>query len=146
VIDRNHANAHGWIGLGKVFVGRNEETEAHILEAMRISPRDRWVGMWVLIAAIAKLYAGYDEEAVRWLNRSVELDPNHPLSHFYLAAGLVRLGRLEEAREEARAGLKLNPGFTIARFRSSTFSNQPVFLAGRERAYEGLRRAGLPEE
>jgi transcriptional regulator with XRE-family HTH domain len=29
--------------------------------------------------------------------------------------------------------------------RSMTFSHNPVFLAGRERAYEGLRLAGVPE-
>jgi TolB-like protein/class 3 adenylate cyclase/Flp pilus assembly protein TadD len=106
-IDRNCANAYGWIGLGKVFVGRNEETEAHILEALRISP---------------------------------------PVAHFYFAAALGRLGRLEEAREEARAGLGLNPSLTISRLRSLAFSDHPVYLAGRERLYEGLRKAGVPEQ
>jgi hypothetical protein len=53
---------------------------------------------------------------------------------------------LEEAREAARAGLELNPSFTIARFRSRIFSDNLVYLAGRERVYEGMRKAGLPEE
>jgi TolB-like protein/class 3 adenylate cyclase len=145
-IDRNYANAHGQIGIGKVFVGRSEETEAHILEALRISPRDTRAGVWALIAGIAKFYSGRDEEAVAWLSRSIELRPNAPLQHFYLAAALSRLGRIEEAREAARAGFELNPGFTIARLRSSAFSDHPVYLAGRERVYDGLRKAGLPEE
>jgi tetratricopeptide (TPR) repeat protein len=145
-IDRNHANAHGWIGTGKVYVGRNEETEAHILEALRISPRDTRVGVWTAIAAVAKFYSGRDEEAVAWLSRSIEIGPNVPVAQFYLAAALARLGRLEEAREAARAGLELNPSFTIARLRSLAFSDHPVYLAGRERVYEGLRIAGLPEE
>src|SRR5271166_535803 len=38
--DRNLAAAHSYIGLGKIFVGRAEETEAHILNALRLSPRD----------------------------------------------------------------------------------------------------------
>jgi TolB-like protein/class 3 adenylate cyclase len=144
-IDRNHANAHGWIGLGKVYVGRNEETEAHILEALRISPRDTRVGVWALIAGVAKFYSGRDEEAVAWLSRSIELNSNLPMVHFYLAAALGRLGRFEEARDEARAGLELNPGFTIARMRSLAATDHPVYLASRERAYEGLRLAGVPE-
>ncbi len=45
----------------------------------------------------------------------------------------------------ARACLELNPSFTIARFRSQTNSDHPVYLAGRERMYEGLRKAGVPE-
>ena len=36
VLDRNLADAHFAIGLAKVFVGRAEETEAHIREALRL--------------------------------------------------------------------------------------------------------------
>ena len=45
----------------------------------------------------------------------------------------------------AQAGLTLNPGFTVRRFRAARFSDNPNFLAGRERMYEGLRMAGVPE-
>jgi TolB-like protein len=145
-IDRNYADAHGWIGLGKVIVDRSEETEAHILEAFRISPRDTRMGLWALFAGVAKLFYGRDEEAVAWLNRSIELAPNSPMAHLYFATALGRVGRLEEARAAARAGLELNPGFTIARLRSLAVSDNPVYLAGRERMYEGLRMAGVPEE
>ena len=68
-----------------------------------------------------------------------------PVSRFCLAAALAHLDRIEEARETARAGLELNPSFTIARYRSQTNSDHPVYLAGRERMYEGLRLAGIPE-
>ena len=36
-LDRNLASAHGFVGLGKNFLGRGEETEAHIHEAFRLS-------------------------------------------------------------------------------------------------------------
>src|SRR6516164_10749667 len=39
-LDHNLADAHGFIGLAKFFLGRSEETEAHIREALRLSPRD----------------------------------------------------------------------------------------------------------
>ena len=39
-IDRNCVWAHVWIGMAKYVLGRNDETEAHILEALRNeSPR-----------------------------------------------------------------------------------------------------------
>ena len=145
-IDRNHPHAHALIGVGKTFTGRYEETEAHVLEALRISPRDRRAGMWWMIAAGAKLLAGHDEEAVARLNRSIELDPNEPMRHFHLAAALAHLGRMEEAREAARVGLELNPGFTIARDRAAGPSDHPVFLASLERLHEGMRLAGVLEE
>ena len=39
-LDRNLASAHSFIGIAKYFIGRGEETEAHINEALRLSPRD----------------------------------------------------------------------------------------------------------
>ena len=145
-IDRNLAAAHAWIGTAKFLAGRNEETEGHILEALRISPRDIRVSSWMLFVGTAKFGAGREEEAVVWLNRSIELGRNWPLPHLWLAAALARLDRLEEARDAACAGRELNPGFTITRLRSSAFSDNPLYLAGRERVYEGMRMAGVPEE
>jgi tetratricopeptide (TPR) repeat protein len=144
-IDRNLADAHAWIGVAKFLAGRNEETEGHVLEALRISPRDARASVWMYFVGAARLGAGRDAEAVVWLNRSIELGRNWPLPHLWLAAALARLDRLEEARDAARAGLELNPGFDIARLRSSAFSDNPRYLAGRERVYEGMRLAGVPE-
>jgi TolB-like protein/Flp pilus assembly protein TadD len=145
-IDRNFAAGHGFIGMAKILVGRNEDTEAHILEALRISPRDALAWVWMGFAGTAKIHVGHDEAALSWLNRSIELNPNIPVTRFCLAATLAHLDRIEEAREAARACLELNPSFTIARFRSQTSSDHPVYLAGRERMYEGLRKAGMPEQ
>jgi TolB-like protein/class 3 adenylate cyclase/Tfp pilus assembly protein PilF len=145
-IDRNLAFAHAMIGMGKYLAGRSEETEAHILEALRISPRDTSAWSWMYIAGAANFYAGCDEEAVAWLNRSVESNPNVPAPQLWLGGALALLGRLEDAREAARAGLELDPRFTIARFRAMPFSDHPAYLAGRERVYEGMRLAGVREE
>ena len=145
-LDRNLAMAHAMIGVGKYFAGRSAETEAHVLEALRISPRDIVAWTWMYVAGAAKFYAGLYEESVAWFNRSIALNPNTAASRFWLAAVLARLGLLEEAREATRAGLELNPGFTIARIRSMAFSDNPIYLAGRERAYEGMRLAGVPEK
>jgi TolB-like protein/Flp pilus assembly protein TadD len=145
-IDRNCVWAHVHIGMTKYILGRNDETEAHIREALRLSPHDRSSGVWFGIVGFAQLGAGRDEDAIRWFSQSIEANPNLSMSHFLFAAASARLGRMEEAHDALRAGLELNPSFTIARFKSQTFSDNPVYLAGRERMYEGLRKAGLPEE
>jgi hypothetical protein len=67
------------------------------------------------------------------------------MSHFPLAAALSRLGDMDEARATVQAGLARNPGFTIRRFRASPWSDHPTYLAWRERIYESLRLAGVPE-
>jgi tetratricopeptide (TPR) repeat protein len=93
-LDRNLPTAHSLIGLAKCFSGRAEEAESHVLEALRLSPRDTNAYNWMLIAGVAKLYLGRDEEAAVWLLRSIDANRNHPLSHFYLAVARAHLGRM----------------------------------------------------
>jgi TolB-like protein/class 3 adenylate cyclase/Tfp pilus assembly protein PilF len=144
-LDRNLADAHVFIGWAKFLLGRGGETEAHINEALRLSPRDIGAFRWKHGIGVLKSHLGADAEAVAWFRRSIEANPNQPMAHFYLAASLARLGELEEARAAARQGLTLNPCFTVRRFRAYTPSDNPTYLAGRERIYEGLRLAGVPE-
>src|SRR6516162_6117579 len=131
--------------MAKNFLGRGEETEAHIQEALRLSPRDIFAHRWMFFAGAAKLWRGDDAEAVTWLRRSIEANRNFPLAHFHLATALALLGLRDEARAAAKAGLALEPGFTIRRFRAFAPSDHPAYLAGRERTYEGMRMAGVPE-
>ena len=144
-LDRNLATAHAWIGMGKYYSGRGEETEGHILQALRISPRDAYASAWMAFAGFAKFGEGKDEEAAAWASRSIDMSPDFMTSHFLLAAALTGLGRMAEAREAVRAGLDLNPSFTIARYRASPSSDNPRYLAGLARILDALRKAGVPD-
>ena len=146
-LDRNLADAHGFIGLGKHALGRGEEAEGHIQEALRLSPRDMRAFLWFMIVGMAKLMSNSDLEALDWLRRSVEANPNFALSHFHLAGALAMMGDVKEARSSAEAGLALDPSFTIRRYDVSNLflSDNPVWLARRERFYKGMRAADLPE-
>lgn len=141
-LDRNLAGAHAEIGLAKYNIGRAEETEAHIREALRLSPRDTSAYAWKAFAGYAKLYL---EEAAAWLHRAIETNRSYSLQHFALACALAHLGQLDDARAAVQAGLALNSTFTLRRFRAGTSSNNPTFLAQRERIYDGMRKAGVPE-
>jgi TolB-like protein/class 3 adenylate cyclase len=148
-LDQNLAEAHAWIGNAKNLTGRAEETEAHVLEALRLSPRDTFDRRWMYYAGHAKLHIGSYEQAVAWFRRSIEVNRNYSLSHFELAAALAQLGRTDEAHSAVKAGLALYPAFTIARVRAAwtAFSDDPTFLAQlRDQIFEGMRKAGLPEE
>jgi TolB-like protein/class 3 adenylate cyclase/Flp pilus assembly protein TadD len=144
-LDCNLASAHGWIGYAKYLHGCGSETEAHTNEALRLSPRDTFVYRWMMFVGSAKFQLGADAEAVAWYRRGIEANRNHPVGHLFLAAALTRLGALHEAKTAVRAGLALDPSFTIRRMRVNVPSDNPVFLAGRERMYEGMRLAGVPE-
>jgi tetratricopeptide (TPR) repeat protein len=125
--------------------GRADETEAHVKEGLRLSPRDPYAFYWVGWKAAAKLLSGHDEEAVALYRQSIELNRNNPGAHLGLAAALQLLGRPEEARKEAEIALQLNPKFTIRFYRAGAQSDNPLYLKQRERVIEALRAAGIPE-
>ena len=106
-LNRNLASAHSLIAYGKLFVGRAEETESHIAEALRLSPRDTMAYTWMFYAGLAKSGFGSYEQAVAWFRRSIEANRNFPHTHFHLANGVAQLGRLDEARSAVKAGLAL---------------------------------------
>jgi TolB-like protein/class 3 adenylate cyclase len=147
-LDRNLAQAHSTIGLGKSLIGRAEENEAHVSEALRLSPRDTLAYIWMTNAGLAKNFLGLWDQAVAWCRRAIEVNRNFPLSFFQLAAALAQLGRLDEAHSAVKAGLALDPGFTVSRFRANVVarSDDPTFLGGVQAILEGLRKAGVPEQ
>ena len=144
-LNPNFAAAHAVTGLAKLYAGHPEETERHELEALRVSPRDTNANLWVSWMGLAKLHLGAYEDALNLYRRSMDLNPNYPNGRLYLAATLVELGRLDEARAEVKAALALDPNFTLRRYRDAAQSDNPVFLKGRERIIEDMRKAGVPE-
>jgi TolB-like protein/class 3 adenylate cyclase len=145
-LNRNLGAAHAWMGLAKIAMGRAEETEAHINEAFRIAPSEGVGFIWMHIAGLANFHLGKDEDALAGFRRSIGASRNYPLNHFYAAAALAELGRLDEARAEAEAGLALAPKFSLKNFRRTADSDNPTYLAQRGRLEEGMRKAGVPEE
>ncbi len=145
-LNRNLGAAHAWIGQAKITMGRAEEAEAHVDQAFRLSPNDAVAFMWTHVRGLAKFHLGADEEAVTLFRRSVDASRNYPLNHFYMAAALAHLGRLDEARAEVKAGLALAPNYSIARFLTMAESDNPTYLKQREHILDGLRKAGVPEK
>ena len=143
-LDRNLAYAHATIGWGKIFIGRAEETEAHVAEALRLSPRDTLAYIWMAYAGAAKSRLGSYEEAVACLRRAIEANRNYPSPYFQLAAALAQLGRIDEAHSAVKAGLAINPAYSISRARagSTARSDDPTYLA-QDRAHSRRPAQGL---
>jgi TolB-like protein/DNA-binding winged helix-turn-helix (wHTH) protein len=149
VLDQNLASAHAFIGLGKIFVGRAEETEAHVGEALRLSPIDTHAHTWKSFAGYAKTLLGAYEQAVAWFHRAIQANRNYPVAYFNLGAAFAQLGRLDEAHSAVGAGLALNPAFSIFRADSAwrAMSDNTAYLGQLEqRLLGGLRKAGVTEQ
>jgi tetratricopeptide (TPR) repeat protein len=144
-INRNSANAQSTMGFAKYCMGRAAETEGHVLEALRLSPRDITAYWWMFCVGLAKIQLGAVQEGVDWFRRSIDANRNLSIAHFHLAAALALLGSLGPAQNAVQEGLKLDPSFTLRRFRGHKSSDNPSYLAGLERQCEGMRMAGVPE-
>jgi TolB-like protein len=134
----NPNDADAWSKLSdlKVMEGRGAEAVACVEKALRLSPQPSDF-YWDL--GQAYYAAGQYEAAVKALCHETTYRTG---SRRFLAAALAQLGRLEEAREEARLYLAMNPHFTIGYWvETQPFRN----LATRDRFVEGYRKAGLPE-
>jgi TolB-like protein/class 3 adenylate cyclase/Flp pilus assembly protein TadD len=139
------ASAHAMLALAKYLIGQGEETGSHIEEALRLSPLDSFAYLWMLFAGVAKIQVDEYEEAVEWLRRSIDTNTNSPWAHFHLGVALHLMGKATEAQAEAQTALELDPSFTTERYRSLAFSDDPRYLATRERTMQALHAIGIPE-
>jgi tetratricopeptide (TPR) repeat protein len=144
-LDPNLAAARAQLSSVQMFIGRAEEADRGLVEALRLSPRDMLVPAWLSDMGTSKALLGKHEEALTWFGRSIDSNRRAWMPHFLSAACLAHLSRSEEARYSAMKGLLLQPTFSIGRFRALAFSDNDVYLAQRERICEGFRLAGVPD-
>jgi len=144
-LDHNLATAHALIGHAKHHLGRSAETEAHVNDAVRLSPRDVFLPLWMNWVGFSKLALDDCVGAASCFQRSIEVNRNNYYGHLGRAVALVQLGRLDEAKAALQQGLALDPHLTLSRMRSNTANLSTASLRGRERFLEGLRIAGMPE-
>jgi TolB-like protein len=144
-LNPNLADAHADIGVARIYLGHAEATEGHVADAFRLSPRDWRAYQWFGWIALSKLFLGAYDEAIEWCGRSIRANRNFPMLRFAFAAALALQSRVDEAQEHVKAGLAMLPNFTVRWHRATPNSDNPIYLAARERITEGLLRAGVPE-
>jgi len=127
------------------LVGAGESTRAiEVIKAhMRLDPFYLpFVPLW---SGIAHYLRHRYLEALPLLRESVSRSPDFLYAHAWLAACCAQLGQSEEARVEAAEVLRIAANYTIdgtARRLAEPFIKSPVDA---EHYFDGLRRAGLPE-
>ena len=144
-LDRNLAGAHAFIGQAKRQLGRDEETEAHVNEALRISPHDNFAFWWMNWVGFSNIRLNKFADAASWFRRAIENNRNYSWPHFGLASALVQLGDLEAARAAVQQSLLLDPNITVSRLRTKMLSINPALDEKNERFLSSMLRAGMPE-
>lgn len=114
-------------------------------EAMRVSPRDEWTFTFLAVTSAAHLHLGQNENALAAAERAIELRPQFAVLHALAAAAAANLGRDEMARAKIAEFRRLQPDYTISKFRADFPGARPAYYAQREHFYRGLQKAGLPQ-
>lgn len=144
-INRNDADAWGWLSYAYVTLGRNSDGIAAGREAIRLSPRDARLTGFLVVVAAAYLYDGDDRQALEWARRSANAKPDFAVPHSWVAAAAANLGEMEAARAAIAEFRRLLPQYTVTSFRDEKLCANALCERQRERYYDGLRKAGLPE-
>lgn len=135
-LNPNLAFGHFRLGQVLLYSGRAAEAVAPIERSIRYSPFDPQLGAMRSLLALAHYHAGQYAEAIQHAEGAIALrDARAPA---VLAASLVRLGRLDEAREAFSPEVQDR----TMRMRSPRLSPY-ARPADREDLVEALRRAGV---
>jgi tetratricopeptide (TPR) repeat protein len=101
--------ADAWVGLGQteVTLGSRDAARTDFRKAMDLD--DKLVGPWQELGYMASDQKNW-EEAARYLDHAVRLDPmDSPKAWYFSAMANFNLGRYEVAERSVRAELKLEP-------------------------------------
>ncbi|NGN41796.1 tetratricopeptide repeat protein [Mesorhizobium sp. CGMCC 1.15528] len=133
------------LGLTQIQLGRFEDALATFKQADRFDTPvvSRWT--WLLGIGWANLLLGHNEEAVRWLERSIAITPASGRPYMLLASAYQRLGRPGEASAAMAKALELRPGSTALNVASPTDNVSPIFLEASKQLQQTMIEAGLPE-
>jgi len=142
-LNPNFAVAHALLANTLANQGAHREAVGSAEHALRLSPRDRPVGVYASMAmANVHFDAGRYPECVTWARNMIEKSPGYLAGHQYLTAALAMEGDLAAAAEARNTLLRLRPGFSL----TWMAENSPGTGEMAERLLEGLRKAGVPEE
>jgi TolB-like protein len=140
-LNPNLAIAWSWSGWLRAWRGEPEAAVDHVAHAMRLSPRDPFLGVMQGAAASALFFAGRYDEAWSWAEKALRERSNLPNLRLVAAIGALT-GHLEEAKRAVARIRETQPALRVSNLKDLLPIRRPEDLARYE---EGLRKAGLPE-
>ena len=149
--NRNWVGALFALGQCKLFTGSIEETIPLEEQAIRLSPRDPFVGIFYQQIGMVHLLQSHTDEAIIWLEKARNAAPAHSGIRAWLASAYALKGETERAAVELAEARRLSGDdrfSSLARLRAVVgYWGVPKIRALFEATYfAGLRLAAMPEE
>ena len=137
-LNSSYAAAYAQLALDEVTPAEYPLAIANIDQAIKLSPRDPELGRWRWTKGKTFNLMGRHQDAIR--EEQAALDSGYSAWPVYaaLAVAYAFTGRQSEAEAAVAQARKVNPKLTIKWYRARI--EEPEVI------YEGLRKAGLPEE
>jgi tetratricopeptide (TPR) repeat protein len=142
-LNPNSAAAHSHLSRGFAFAGRDREAVEHGQDAIRLSPLDPEMALFLGAIAVAHYAAGRFAEAAQYTTEALRLRPGFQGAQRLRCASLAQAGRVDEARSFLATLRRDQPQLSIDWIRANVPYQTPQLM---ERLLEGMRKAGLSED
>ena len=145
-LNPSYINAYVALCSANNFLGRPDRALELADKAIRLSPRDPFLRELYHQRGWAFFMKQQDDQAIEWLRRA---EGGDVFTDLILAAALALTGQKADAHEALkRCAVNGVTSKTIAQLRKQQLSlaDNPAWVAYNERLFEGLRKAGMPEE
>ena len=136
--DRNWVKAIFALGQCKMFAGSIEETIPLVERAIRLSPRDPGLAVWYSQIGFVHLLQKRTDDAIVWLEKARNANPDLSYVHADLAAAYGLNGEIERAATELAEASRLTgegSWSTIARQSSRSYA-PPRAIEARTRSFD----------
>jgi TolB-like protein/Tfp pilus assembly protein PilF len=142
----NHPRALQRLGFLKLQQGHPEQVAEPVTLSLRLNPLDaEQISLGHFTLGMAEFHLRRDEAAYAQMRQATISSPQNSFAFLWLAAIDALHGRSEQAKSNLAEYQKRTPGPTISSLKASEPSRHPAFWQERNRFYDGLKLAGLPE-
>jgi adenylate cyclase len=139
-LDPNAAYGYYAMALSEAWLGRCEQSNAHIKHAFALSPRDlMFGGLWHWILGVSEGCLGRLDTAIEELRRAIDAGYRTYFPYLFLAGAEAAKGNDAEAKLALAEARRANPELTFKWYAQHYAPPPKIFL-------DAWRKAGLPEE
>ncbi|NKB58960.1 MAG: hypothetical protein GKS00_21735 [Alphaproteobacteria bacterium] len=101
------------LGVILTSLGEAKSGYEHLRRAMRLSPRDLWLGFMFAAQGFTCYALGRYEEGIEFIYRAIEREPQAPANHVILAACLAEIGDLNGAAAAIGKQRRISEGYFV---------------------------------
>jgi tetratricopeptide (TPR) repeat protein len=146
--DPNFARAYAQKGNELINLGKPGEAPPLVQTAIRLSPFDPSIAMFYWIIGRAYFFAGFYQDAIPWLEKSVNARGTVWYNRTYLASAHALVGDIDNAtavlNEFVAQFPKYNTLEKIVDNETANPNDNETIKLGRSNHHNGLVTAGLP--